>query len=128
MNGKTEVQSSAVAQGANLDPIKWVLVAGLVLAGLWGYHHFEQVAVAYRALALVPVAVLAGFVAVTTSQGGAFWTLLREALVEVRRVVWPTRQETTQTTLVVMAVVVVMALVLWGLDAGFGKLVSLVIG
>jgi len=128
MSSKTEVQGAAVTQSANLDAIKWVVVIALVLAGLWGYHDYEQIAAAYRALALVPVALIAGFVAITTTQGAAFWSLMREALVEVRRVVWPTRQETTQTTLVVMAVVVVMALVLWGLDAGFGKLLSLVIG
>jgi preprotein translocase subunit SecE len=53
---------------------------------------------------------------------------LREAVVETRRVVWPTRQETIQTTLVVVAFVFVMALILWGLDAAFGKLISLIIG
>jgi preprotein translocase subunit SecE len=63
-----------------------------------------------------------------TLHGAAFLQLLREALVEVRRVVWPTQQETTQTTLIVVGVVFVMALVLWGLDASFGKLMSLIIG
>ncbi|TIR54961.1 MAG: preprotein translocase subunit SecE, partial [Mesorhizobium sp.] len=47
---------------------------------------------------------------------------------EIRKVVWPTRQETTQTTLIVVAVVLVMALLLWGLDSLLGWLVSLIVG
>ena len=47
---------------------------------------------------------------------------------EIRKVVWPTRQETTQTTLIVVAVVLVMALLLWGLDSLLGWLVSMIVG
>jgi preprotein translocase subunit SecE len=54
--------------------------------------------------------------------------LAKEARVEIRKVVWPTRQETTQTTLIVVAVVLVMALVLWGLDSLLGWLISLIVG
>jgi preprotein translocase subunit SecE len=127
MNTKAEIQVNK-DQVANLDAFKWAAAAALIAFGLFGYYHYAQYPAAYRAIGLIPVVGLAFFVAVTTAQGSAFWALLREALVEVRRVVWPTRQETTQTTLVVVAVVFVMALVLWGLDAAFGKLVSLIIG
>ena len=53
---------------------------------------------------------------------------MKEARIEIRKVVWPTRQETTQTTLIVVAVVLVMALLLWGLDSLLGWLVSLIVG
>ncbi|MBP5143215.1 preprotein translocase subunit SecE, partial [Pseudomonas chlororaphis] len=53
---------------------------------------------------------------------------VKEARTEIRKVVWPTRQETTQTTLIVVAVVLVMALLLWGLDSLLGWLVSLIVG
>ncbi|WP_438504165.1 preprotein translocase subunit SecE [Acinetobacter towneri] len=53
---------------------------------------------------------------------------MKEARVEIRKVVWPTRQETMQTTLIVVAVVLVMALLLWGLDSLLGWLVSLIVG
>jgi preprotein translocase subunit SecE len=65
---------------------------------------------------------------VKTSKGGAFLKLVKESRQEIRRVVWPTRQETTQTTLMVAVVVVVMGLILWGLDTALNALVSLVIG
>jgi preprotein translocase subunit SecE len=64
----------------------------------------------------------------TTTQGQAFLKLLKEAQVEARRVVWPTKDETMQTTLIVFAVVVVMSLVLWGVDSLFGWMISAVIG
>jgi preprotein translocase subunit SecE len=82
----------------------------------------------YRALALVPVVILVFFIVALTVQGAIFLNLLREAVVETRRVVWPTRQETVQTTLVVIGFVFVMSFILWGLDAVFGKLISLMIG
>lgn len=66
------------------------------------------------------------------TSGGARWNFLaslaKEARVEIRKVVWPSRQETTQTTLIVVAVVLVMALLLWGLDSLLGWLVSMIVG
>ena len=61
-------------------------------------------------------------------KGDAFNRLRKEAWVEVRKVVWPTRQETLQTTLIVMAVVVVVALILWAVDGLLGMGISWVIG
>ena len=58
----------------------------------------------------------------------SFWNLAKAARVEIRKVVWPTRQETTQTTLIVLGVVLLMALILWGLDSLLGWIVSSVIG
>jgi preprotein translocase subunit SecE len=133
MRIKAEMNSKAEVQGVktldkNLDALKWTVAAVVTVGGIVAYYHFGQYPTAYRALALLPVAAVSLFFVFMTSQGGAFFTLLREAVVETRRVVWPTRQETIQTTLVVVAFIFVMALILWGLDAAFGKLISLIIG
>lgn len=128
MTGKTEVQNTQVSQGAALDAAKWLFVVVLMLAGVFGYHYFDKVSSIYRILALVPVFAVAIFVGLKTKRGEIFWGLMKGAFTEARRVVWPTRQEATQTTLVVMAVIFVMSLVLWALDSLFGKLVSQVIG
>jgi preprotein translocase subunit SecE len=64
----------------------------------------------------------------TTAKGQAFLQLLKDANIERRKVVWPTRQETTQTTMIVVAVVVVVGLALWGLDTLLGWLVKLLVG
>jgi preprotein translocase subunit SecE len=111
-----------------LDIPKWIVVAIIVVAGVYGNHYFAAEPVLYRALALVVLGLVAGFVALQTSKGKAFWALLKEARIEIRKVVWPTRPETTQTTLIVVAVVLVMALILWGLDTFLGWIISQFIG
>lgn len=111
-----------------LDVPKWIVVAIIVVAGVYGNHYFAAEPVLYRALALVVLGLVAGFVALQTSKGKAFWALLKEARIEIRKVVWPTRPETTQTTLIVVAVVLVMALILWGLDTLLGWIISQFIG
>ena len=110
------------------DVIKWVVVALIVSVGVFGDSYFSAEPVLYRAIALVVLGLVAGFVALQTSKGKAFWSLLKEARIEIRKVVWPTRQETAQTTMIVVAVVLVMALVLWGLDSLLGWIVSQFIG
>ena len=67
-----------------------------------------------RAVVLIVMGVGALALTLTTTQGQAFLKLLKEAQIEARRVVWPTKDETLQTTMIVFAVVVVMSLVLWG--------------
>ena len=78
--------------------------------------------------ALLVAAAVAGWVASTTERGGAFWQLIKGSRTEIRKVVWPTRQETTQTTLIVVVFVFIMALILWGIDSVLGWLVGMVIG
>jgi preprotein translocase subunit SecE len=113
---------------SGLDILKWVVVAALVLAGAVGNAYYAEQSLLYRVLALLAVAAVAGLIALQTHQGRALWTLVNEARVEIRKVVWPTREETTQTTLVVLALVFVMSLILWGLDSLLGLVVSSVIG
>ncbi|GAA6133176.1 preprotein translocase subunit SecE [Halopseudomonas sabulinigri] len=110
------------------DVVKWVVVALLVSVGVFGDSYFSAEPVLYRAVALVVLGLVAGFVALQTSKGKAFWALLKEARIEIRKVVWPTRPETIQTTMIVVAVVLVMALILWGLDTFLGWIISQFIG
>ena len=110
------------------DALKWLLVVALVAAGVVGNSYFAEQALLYRVLGLVALAAMALFVSVNTAKGNAFYTLLQESLVEVRKVVWPTRQETNQTTMIVVAVVIIMGILLWLLDTFLGWLASLIIG
>ena len=110
------------------DWVKWTVAIALVSAGIFGNWYFQDQSLLSRVLALVGLALFAGFVAFQTSRGKALWALMREARAEIRRVVWPTRQETTQTTFIVLALVLVFALILWGLDSLLSWLVSSVIG
>jgi preprotein translocase subunit SecE len=122
MNAKVE------APAYRFDAIKWLLVVAIVAAGVVANSQFADVALLYRVLGMVAAALVAIVIAVNTAKGAAFWGLMKEAQVEVRKVVWPTREETNQTTLIVLAVVLVMALILWLIDTVLGWLASLIIG
>ncbi len=122
MNVKAEVT------GSRFDLVKWLVVAALVVVAVVGNQYFSAEPILYRVMALLVIAVVAALVALQTAKGRSFFALAKEARAEIRKVVWPTRQETTQTTLIVVAVVLVMALLLWGLDTLLGWLVSMVVG
>ncbi|WP_339339554.1 preprotein translocase subunit SecE [uncultured Oceanicoccus sp.] len=122
------MNANAESQNGNLDGLKWLVVVALIVAGIAGNVYYADQSLLYRVIGLLVIAIAAAFVAVQTVQGAAFWKLAKEARTEIRKVVWPTRQESTQTTLIVVAFVFVMALILWGLDTLLGWLVSLAIG
>ncbi|WP_428820268.1 preprotein translocase subunit SecE [Microbulbifer sp. MCCC 1A16149] len=122
MNAKVE------AKTFRLDGLKWLLVVLLVGAAVAGNSYYAEIPLLYRVLAIVALCLAAVFVAVQTEKGNSFWNLLREAQNEVRRVVWPTRQEATQTTLIVVVFVLLMAVILWALDSGLGWAASKIIG
>ena len=82
----------------------------------------------YRALAGVVLLAMAVVVMLQTAMGKAVWDLAKESRVEIRKVVWPTRQETIQTTMIVVGVVIFVAFVLWLLDSGLSWLIKLLIG
>jgi len=113
---------------SNLDSLKWLVVVALVSLGVWGNVHYAAESVLYRAVTLVVLAVVAVLIAVTTEKGASFWNLMKEARVEIRKVVWPTRQETVQTTLVVVVFVMVVGFLLWGIDSGLSWLIQKFIG
>ena len=122
------MSANAENGNATLDIAKWIVVALLVAAAVVGNHYFAQEPVLYRVLGVVALAVVALLVVLQTVKGAAFAQMVKDARVEMRKVVWPTRQETQQTTLVVLGVVVVMALILWGMDSLLGWVISLIIG
>ena len=82
-----------------LDWLKWVGVTALLALGIWGNLNYSSQPLLYRAIALLVLVGLAAGMAALTTQGAAFLELAKASRVEIRKVVWPTRQETTQTTL-----------------------------
>ncbi len=110
------------------DTFKWLLVLAIVMGGIYANTVYAAVTLLYRALAGVALAGLVVAIGLQTEKGRAVWELAKEARVEVRKVVWPTRQETTQTTLIVVAVVIFVALILWGLDSSLSWAIKGLIG
>jgi preprotein translocase subunit SecE len=116
------------AAASPLDWMKWLLVIVLVSAGVVGNWYYQDQSLLYRVLALIVLAGLAAFIAVQTEKGRAAWQLMKDARNEIRRVVWPKRPETVQTTGIVLVLVVVFGLILWLLDTILSWIVSNVIG
>ncbi len=114
MNPKDEVQ-----QQPRFDRLKWLLIVVLLVGGIVANYLYSNITWAIRAaIGIVLVVVLLAVVS-QTGKGRRTWGFIKGARTELRKVVWPTRQETIQTTLVVVAMVVVTALILWGFDTLF---------
>lgn len=126
----TTQAETSTSSGLNI--VKWVFALFILIAATVGNRYapdmFPQLSVWVRGVVLVVMVGAALALTLITTQGKSFLQLLSEAQVEVRRIVWPTKDETTQTTLIVCAVVLVMSLVLWGVDSLFGWMISAVIG
>mgnify|MGYP006438711861 FL=1 len=122
------MNTKSQATSYRLDSLKWLFMAALAVAAVVGNSHFSSEPLLYRVLALLVVGGICVLIALQTEKGANLWRLLRESLVEVRKVVWPSRQETNQTTLIVIAVVIVMGFILWLLDTFFGWIAAMIIG
>jgi len=99
-----------------LDAIKWLLVILLFAAGIVGFYHFAEHSLLLRVVSLLSVVGIAAFIASTTDKGRRTKDFIRETHIEVRKVVWPTKQETIQMTGIVLLMVVLVALIIWALD------------
>ncbi len=115
MNSKVEHSKGASPHAG--DVVKYVVAIALVVAGLVAWWYFAgQWATPFRALAVVAGLVLGAAVFLTTAKGRDTREFLVESRFEMRKVVWPTRQEAMRMTWVVAIVVVILSLLLGGFD------------
>jgi preprotein translocase subunit SecE len=115
---------SVETTASRYDAVKWVAVIALLAVAVVGNSYYSDQSLLYRVLGILVFAVAAGLVALQTAKGASFWALVKGARTEIRKVVWPTRQETVQTTMIVVGFVLLVALLLWGLDSFLGWIVS----
>lgn len=107
-------------QASPLDTVKLALSLLILIGGILGYHYFEGESQLLRVLGILAVVGVAAGIAATTQIGQRTLTFFKEARVEVRKVVWPTRQETVQTTIAVLVMVFIVAIMLWLVDMFLG--------
>ena len=119
----------AQSSGASvLDTAKLVAAVAILVGGIAAFYVFDQYPAAVRWLAVL-VAVAAGiFVALQSAQGRELWQFVQGSRVELRKVVWPTREDTTKMTLVVVAAIVVLGLFFWLLDMMLGAITRALTG
>ena len=104
MNTKAETGGPSA-----LDTVKLAAAVLVVLGGFVAYYWFADASVLLRVLGLVVALVVGVLIAFQSSQGQQIWQFIQGSQVEIRKVVWPTQQETVNTTLVVIAFTVIMA-------------------
>lgn len=115
-------------QGNSLDIVKWGVAVLLIMGAVLANHFYAEASVVARAAGVVITFAVAAFIAAQTVKGKQALAFAREAHIEVRKVIWPTRQEALNTTFIVLAATGVVALVLWGLDAILLRVVNLITG
>lgn len=111
-----------------MNSLKWALVILFIALGVVGNYHFSEQSLAIRVAGLSALAVLAALLALQTDKGKIFWSFAKDSRNELRKVVWPNRQETIQTTVMVLGVVAIVALILWGVDILLLKIVAWLTG
>ena len=124
MKGKAETGKPAV-----LNTLLLSIATALLIAGVGAYYWFQDLAITpVRVVGLIVVAVIASFIAAQSDTGSAFFRFLKESDIERRKVVWPTHQETLQTSLMVIIVTILIALFLAGIDWLLGAAVRALVG
>lgn len=123
MNASTENQPSG-----SLDFLKWGVIFLILGGAVFGNYYFAEQSVLVRAISVVAAVIVAGLIAMQTEKGRTAVSFAKEAKTEVRKVVWPTRQEAIQTTGIVLVATLIMSIILWGLDSVLFWVVGLITG
>jgi preprotein translocase subunit SecE len=110
------MNSRAEAREAGLDTAKLAIAALLLVAGIFAFYWFEGFSILLRVIGLLVIIGIAAFVAFQTERGRTLWQFVSDSRMEVRKVVWPSRQETLQTTLIVIVMVIIVGIILWLFD------------
>jgi preprotein translocase subunit SecE len=120
--------TAETSESGILDVLKLLIAAGLLVGGVFGYYWYLEWPQALRVL-LVLGGLGAGLgVGATSTQGHRVLAFIQGSRIEIRKVVWPTKQETTQTAIAVFIFTLIMALFFWALDSGLLWLTRTLVG
>jgi preprotein translocase subunit SecE len=108
--------------------ILWALALTLIFLAVWGNSFYSYVGLLYRVIGVLLILSASLVILRFTEFGNQAFNLITQSFVEVRKVVWPNRTETTQTTFIVAAAVIAASLILWGLDSLFSLAMKAIIG
>ena len=124
MTTQTETSESGV-----LDIVKLLVAAAALLGGLYGYYYYvNDMSLPLRVLMVLLGTGVGIAIAMTSTQGKRLWRFVQGSRVEIRKVVWPTKQETTQTAIAVFVFTLILMLFFWLLDSGLLWLTRSLVG
>jgi len=99
-----------------LDALKLVLAAAILVGGIAAYYIYEDASLLLRVAGVIVAFALGALIAFQSAQGKDLWRFIQGSRGEIRKVIWPNRQETLQTTLTVMVFALLMGVFFWMLD------------
>ena len=105
-----------------------VLSIGVLIIGMILFYYYSDVRLFYRVVGLISVVILSGFIGYQSDFGKLVYSYVTDSKVELKKVTWPTKQETTQTTLGVIFVVIVVGILLWLFDMLLGWAIGTLYG
>ena len=118
------MEGTKTTSSSKKDLFFWIVIVILVIAGIFANAYFKELAWALRFSSwILLIGVVIGL-AILTSQGKKLWIFMKNAQIELRKVVWPSREETIKTTAIVAALVFTMSIILWVVDSSLLKLVG----
>ena len=111
-----------------MDTVKIIVALLIVVSATAAFYIYPELSLLIRVLVIMAALALSAVIGLQTEKGRLIWDFFKDAQTEVRKVVWPTRDETMQTTLVVVLMVIFIALFLWLLDLLLGWLIGVIMG
>ena len=100
----------------------------VLLFGMFLFYYFDDIRLFYRVLGMLSILVLSGFIGYQSDFGKLVYTYITDSKVELKKVTWPTKQETTQTTLGVIFIVIIVGILLWLFDMLLGWAIGTLYG
>jgi len=122
------MNSTVETTGGKLDTFKLGLALLILIAALVGFYFYAEQDLLYRVIGLLAAVGISIAIALQTEKGREIWGYFHDAQIEVRKVVWPTRKETVNTTLLVIGMVIIVAIILWLLDMFLGWSIGSLMG
>jgi len=102
------------------DVVKWILSTVMFLGALVAFYYFDQYPLIYRVLGLIGIVILGFLIVFNTERIRSLRVFTHDARVELKKVIWSTKAEVIQTTVIVFVVVIIMSILLWLLDKLLG--------
>ncbi len=125
---KIKPQASQSRSKPKSDVFLWTTVLVLIVAAIGVDYYFKELPWAIRLAGWIVLACVLVFFVMMTNKGKQIWKFAKEARIEMRKLFWPTRQETIRTTAIVASLVLLTAVIMWGADAILFWLIGLLTG
>ena len=113
---RSVIEASNKEISSTLDTLKMASAVAILLSSVFSFYYFAELSVLIRVLVVIFSVILSLMIFFSTQRGIIFWDFIQGSRVEMRKVVWPTKQETIQTTLTVFMFVLVLGIFFWLLD------------